>query len=169
MGNSKPRRFSEPTILTEYHRRYSLIFSEHASSILMTVDDLLKVFPNRTLFCHNFHAWMQTLSYKKTANKESFIFACEILTLDSCDVISPTYKNHSFVFIELFLHMCLQKSPKENATVNQQQLINFAQTLTNFFFKDQNKLEDLAAKIVDIIKLQTNISSEPIPLAILIK
>ena len=61
-----------------------------------------------------------------------------------------------------------QKSAKENATVNQQKLINFTQTLNNFF-KEQSKLENLAAKIVDIIKLQTNISSKPIPLAILIK
>ena len=135
MGVSTSKLSKEEEILTEYHRSYSHIYSQLTTEPLLTTTDLLKIFPKRTLFCNNFLKWMKILSYKKTANKESFIFACEVFTLDPEDIINPSYKNHSFVFVDLFMHMCLQKLPTEIEEINQTQLINFSETFVNFFFQ----------------------------------
>lgn len=112
---------------------------------------------------------MKILSYKKTANKESFIFACEVFTLDPEDIINTSYKNHSFVFVDLFMHMCLQKLPTEIDEINQTQLINFSETFVNFFFKDENKMNDLAEKIADIVKIQTDIKTKGVPFRVVMK
>lgn len=158
--NSKPRRDTE--ILTEFHRGYSKIFSETTTDTCITTNDLLKIFPNRTLFCEKFRNWMTILSYKKTANKESFIFACEIFTLEGEKIISTAYKNHSFLFLDIFLHMCMQKLPNQISTVTLEDIQIFAETFANFFFQDDSKLLDLPSKIVDIVKNQTEIAKEPI-------
>ena len=169
MGNSKSKATEEESILTNYHRSYSRIYSEITVEPILTETDLLKIFPNRTLFCDNFLKWMKILSYKKTANKESFIFACEVLTLDPEDIIVTAYKNHSFVFIDLFMHMCLQQLPTEINEVSNAQLANFAATFVNFFFKDQNKVVDLSQKIGDIVRVQSDIQNKGVPFRVVMK
>jgi hypothetical protein len=66
------------------------------------------------------------------------------------------------VFIDLFMHMCLQKLPNEISTVTYSDLLNFAETLSNFFFKDDNKLKDLPQKMTEMITSQLNIKSDPV-------
>ena len=162
MGNSNPPPTSSQTILTDFHKDYSRIFSENTNQPNLTQKDLLKIFPNRTLFCKSFLEWMPILSYKKTANKESFIFACEIFTLEGEEIISTVYKNHSYIFIEIFFHMTLKKLPVEIAKVTLEEVINFAEVFTNFFFKDNHNLTDLPKKIVDLVRNQTDIKNQPV-------
>ncbi len=135
----------------------------------MELSDLMKVFPKRTLFCQNFIKWISILSYKKTANKESFIFACEIMSLEGETIISSAYRNHSFVFVDLFFHIALQKLPKDIDKVSIEELQNFSETLANFFFTDESTLKDLPQKIVDIGKIGTSIDKEPISYGLLLK
>ena len=162
MGNTNQKVVKKKTVVTDFHHRCSQIFSENSEKSSISAQELSRVFPSRTIFCQNFQKWMKVLNYTKTANKEGFIFACEILLLESDQIISTTYRNHSFVFIDLFMHMCLQKLPNEISTVTYSDLLNFAETLSNFFFKDDNKLKDLPQKMTEMITSQLNIKSDPV-------
>ena len=162
MGNDNQKPKVEHSILTEFHKSYSKLYSEVSNDSILNINSLLKVFPKRTIFCKSLLEWMPILSYKKTANKESFIFACEILSLEGEEIISTVYKNHSYVFIETFFHMTLHKLPKEISDISYSELINFAQTFTNFFFTDDQDMVDLTNKVIDLIRLQSEIEKEPV-------
>ncbi len=75
--------------------------------------DLLKIFPGRKLFCQCLFKWMCILSYRKTANRESFLYAIEIFILDSSLLIKESYVNHSYSFIDIFMIMTLCIRPSE--------------------------------------------------------
>lgn len=169
MGNKNNAPPPESQRLTDFHRQTSKIFSETTTDQNLTLDDLLQIFPKRTLFCSNFLKWMQILSYKKTANKESFVFACEILSLDGEKVISTPYQNHSFLFLDVFFHMSVQKLPKDVVRVTAEELTNFADTLANFFFGDASQVPDLGQKFADVLFLQTSIAQDPVPYSMFAK
>lgn len=169
MGNTLKNNTESKTVFSETHKFFSQVYSDATPSPTMTLPDLLKVFPQRTLFCKAFLSWMPRLSYRNTANKESFIFANEILSMEGEEIISTAYKNHSYVFTDILFHVSLCKLPKEITTVTLEDTRLFAEVFANFMFKDDHKLTDLPSKIVDLVVAHTDIASEPVSFQIVTK
>lgn len=146
MGGTGSRVAEQSEELKNFHLKARKVYEEElGNKEEVTAKDLLNVFPNRLIFCQAFVQWMKTLSYKGTANRQSFIFATEILLLDSNHVLKPEYKNHAFNFLEIFMHMVLSKLPQNIESISQQQVESFIAVLVNLFL-DENEETDLIKK-----------------------
>lgn len=116
--------------------------------------DLEALFPNRIELCKRFTEWMKKLSYKQTANREAFIFACEILLLDSEYVLKEEYKNHSFNFIEIFSYMVLAKYPNEILSINKNDVSDIIKAFISLFLdetKDTTMINEVLGRMANKI------------------
>lgn len=137
MGNTSSDKTPVNHGLTAFHRRVLQIYETVLGSKKEIVpEDLEKLFPQRSEFCEKFTNWMKRLSYKHTANRESFIFACEVMLLDSELMLKEEYRRHSFNFIEIFLHMIVAKFPQQIEGVSQTDVMSFIRMFISLFLDD---------------------------------
>lgn len=138
MGNNNSQQ-KENKELDEFHLKIKELYLKNFSNKKeLTIDDVNKLFPNRKLFCEKFHRWMCALSYRKSANRESLIFACEIFLLDSEKIVKEIYSNHSYNYLELFFHMILAKDPRKLPPITFNDLETFIDCFLNFLLGDRD-------------------------------
>ena len=164
MGNSQSQSHTKTEELKQFHRQILGVYETKLHSKKeLAAEDLEQLFPNRVEFCRRFAAWMRKLSYKGTANRESFIFACEVMLLDSDMILKEEYKNHSFNFLELFMHMTMAKYPNEIETLSKADVLAFIKTLVNLFLDDTQE-SSLAVDVLDKMTLKLFTVSEEVHL-----
>ena len=138
MGNSNSH-LNENKELDEFHLKIKQLYTKNFDNKKeLTIKDVNKLFPKRKLFCEKFHKWMCALSYRKSANRESLIFACEIFLLDSEKIVKEIYSNHSYNYLELFFHMILAKDPRKLPPITFNDLEVFIDCFLNFLLGDIN-------------------------------
>jgi len=169
MGLSESKNKSHDDFRTEGHMIIIKIFAELSTDQTLTESALIKLFPNRTLFTKVFFQWMESLSYKNSANRESFVFACEILSLDSEQVLKEQYKNHTFGHLEIFLHMILQTMPNKIEQATSENVESYIDLILNFFLGDSIDPAEGKEAVMGMIAKRTEIANGPISHHILLK
>jgi hypothetical protein len=169
MGNNNEKQSSNDDSNNEYHRRFSLIYKDAFVDQVPFDEVLNQMFPKRKIFCLNFVKWMEMLSYKKTVNRESFTFACEILSIDSEFVIKEEYRKHSFSHLDLFLHLSVQRLPGKINLINIEEASNYLDVFINFLISDDVDPKEAKDSLMGMILKRTEIGDKSIPHETLLK
>lgn len=167
VGESKNKR--QDDLRTDGHKNILKIFAELCPDQTISENSLKSLIPNRSLFTRIFFQWMESLSYKKNANRESFVFACEILSLDPEHVLKEEYKNHTFGHLEIFLHMILQKMPNKIEQITIEETTSYVDLILNFFLGEDVDSSEGREVIMAMITKRTEIKEGPISHHILLK
>jgi len=169
MGGGASKHRNSEDLRTDGHKDILKIFTELTPDQTLTEGLLANIFPKRSLFTRCFIQWMESLSYKKNANRESFVFACEILSLDPEQVLKAEYKNHTFGHLEIFLHMTLLKMPNKIEQVTLEETTAYIDLILNFFMGDDIDGSEGREVIIAMITKRTEIENGPISYHTLLK
>lgn len=125
---------------------------------------MVKFFKNRTFFSQAFYEWMKRLSYRKSANRESFLYASELFLIDSNDLLKEKYKNHSFNILEIMMIMARKNRYKVGQKLTHEEIQSFFDILFNLMYGDNHgkvikqcflrqffKINDSTAYVKDVI------------------